>query len=169
VKAPRPLRTAAIIAGLGVVPLVVMLVVRPGDRARALDVFVLFLGAVLLLAFARMTAGPRTKAPVPRPPEQAESARLPELARIEREVVLAAGSAFDQHVRISPLLRDIAQHRLWTHRGIDLGEQPERAQEALGPELWDLVRPERPNPNSRWSRGLDLAGLSRLVDEIEKV
>jgi len=146
---------------------VVVLLVLPGDRARALDVYVLFLGAVVLLSLARLTAG--TREPAHRQPrtEEPASGRLPEVARIEREVVLATGSGFDQHVRINPLLRDITRHRLWTRRGVDIDERPDRARELLGPELWELVQAGPPDPNSRYLRGLDLTGLHRAVDKIE--
>jgi hypothetical protein len=167
----RPLAASGGLAGVAAVPLIVVLLIRPGDRSRALDVYVLFLGAVILLALARMTAAkdrPESPPAARRRPHP-ESARLPELARIEREVVLATGSEFDQHVRIKPLLRDVVEHRLWARRGVDLGEESERAQELLGPEVWELVRPEPPDPNSRYVRGLDLAALRRVLDTVESL
>jgi hypothetical protein len=165
-----PLRTAALVAALGTVPLVVVLLVLAGDRSRALDVYVLFLGGVLMLVLARVAAGwDASRKLLPSRPERSESSRLPELARIEREVVLATGSGFDQQMRVGPLLRDVTGHRLWTQRGIELENEPERAREALGPEIWALVRPGPPDPNSRWRQALSLAELERAVDAIEKI
>lgn len=165
----RPFLTAGILAALGAVPLVVCLLVLPGDRSRALDVYLLFLGAVVMLVLARMTSGHKGWKPVPPKADQPSEARLPELARIEREVVLATGSGFDRQMRIGPLLRDIARHRLWTRRGVDLDEQPERARELLGQEIWGLLRAGRPEPNSRYAPGADLAELRQIIEKIEKV
>jgi len=67
------------------------------------------------------------------------------------------------------LMRDIARHRLWTRRGVELEEQPERARELLGEEIWGLLRAGRPEPNSRYARGADLAELRRILETIEKV
>ena len=166
----RPLQISGVLAVLGAVVLTVILIVLPGERSRALDVYILYLGALGLFALARATAAAGrgeavdfgsgdAAAPAP--------ARLPELVRVEREVVLSTGSEFDQQVRVRPLLRDVAAHRLWTHRGVDLEENPERARELLGSEGWELVKSGPPDDARRYWRGLDLAGLGRIVDEIE--
>lgn len=172
-KRPRPFVISGVLAAIGAVPFLIMLVVRPGDRARAADVYVLFLGALLLLALARVTAEGRRRArPSLLDRDEGRSdapGQLPELARIEREVVLGTAREFDLYMRIRPLLHDVAEHRLWSRHGMDLESEPERAREVLGAEAWDLVKPERPAPNSRFKQGLDLAGLSRVVDTIEGV
>jgi hypothetical protein len=169
----RPFYISGVLAAIGAVPFVIALVVRPGDRARAADIYVLFLGALLLLALARVTAEGRRKArPSLLDREEERSARptqLPELARVEREVVLGTAREFDLYMRIRPLLRDVAEHRLWSRRGIDLELEPERAREALGTEAWDLVRPDRPAPDERFRAGLGLAGLRQVVDTIEEI
>jgi hypothetical protein len=166
----KPLTVAGAVAGLAAVPLTVVLIVLPGQASRALDVYVLFLGAVLLFALARMTAATEPQPPTPplRPKTEGDR-RLPELKRIEREVVLATGSEFDQHLRIKPLVRDVGEHRLWTRRGIDLEANPEKARRLLGSDVWELVKPGAPDPNSRYLRGLDLASLTRALDEIENL
>ena len=166
----RPFQISGVLALLGAVVLTVVLIVLPGERSRALDIYILYLGALALLAFARGTAAAGdgeaadhgiAEAAAPPP------ARLPELARVEREVVLSTGSEFDQQLRVKPLLRDVAAHRLWTRRGVDLDENPERARELLGPEVWELVKPGPPEADRRYWRGLDIAGLGRIVDQIE--
>jgi hypothetical protein len=169
----RPLTISAALGALGAVPLVVILIVLPGDRSRALDVYVLYLGALALLALARATAATGEGDPLahflPEPESRSSRPRLPELARIEREVVLSTGSEFDQQLRVKPLLSDVAAHRLWTRRGIEMDESPERAREVLGDEVWELVKPGPPEPNRRYSSGLDIAGLRRIVEKIEGV
>lgn len=166
----RPYLTAGVLAALGAVPLVIFLLIRPGDRSHAVDVYLLYLGAVLLFILARTTSGrERRRKAIPPKAERASDARLPELVRIEREIVLATGSGFDRQMRVGPLMRDIARHRLWTRRGVDLDEQPERARELVGEQLWALLRAGRPEPNSRYARGADIAELRQILERIEKV
>ena len=90
-----------------------------------------------------MTSPERGRKTIP-PKKEKTDTRLPELVRIEREVVLATGSGFDRQMRVGPLMRDIARYQLWTRRGVDLEEQPERARELLGDEIWGLLRAGRP-------------------------
>ncbi len=169
----RPFFISGVLAAIGAVPFLIMLAVRPGDRARSADVYVLFLGALLLLALTRVASeGQRRKRPSLLDRDEQRSTRpeqLPELARVEREVVLGTAREFDLHMRIRPLLRDVAEHRLWRSHGIDFEREPDRAREVLGKEAWDLVKPDRPAPNERFRAGLSLAGLRRVVDTIEKV
>ena len=165
----RPFLTMGGLAAAGAVPLAICLVLFPGERSRAVDVYLLYLGAVLLFVLARMTsAADRRRKPIP-PKVEKPDTRLPELVRIEREVVLATGSGFDRQMRVGPLMREIARHRLWTRRGVDLDEQPERARELLGGEVWSLLRAGRPEPNSRYARGADVAELRQILERIEKV
>jgi len=165
----RPYLTAGGLALAGAVPLVIMLFVLPGDRSHVLDIYLLYLGAVLLFVLARVTtgAGDRRK-PIP-PKKEQSSTRLPELVRIEREVVLATGSGFDRQMRVGPLMRDIARHRLWTRRGVVFDEQPERSRELLGNDVWELLRSGRPEPNLRYAPGADVAELRQILERIEKV
>src|SRR6266542_7085503 len=169
----RPFIISGALAAVGAVPFLIMLVVRPGDRTRAADIYILFLGALLLLALVRVTAEGRRKA---RPSlldldeeRSTPPGQLPELARVEREVVLGTAREFDLHLRIRPLLRDVAEQRLWRIHGIDFEREPDRAREVLGEEAWELVKPDRPAPNARFRQGLDLPGLTRVVDTIEEV
>ena len=165
----RVFGASAVLAVLGTIPLAVVLVVYPGESSRGLDVYVVFLGALLLLALVRIAPGERDEQRrLPRrgetPPE-----RIVELDRLERDVVLATGSELEQHVRIKPLLRDVVEDRLWRSRGIALEERPDKAREILGEELYELVKPGRPDPNARWFRGLDLTGLNRVLDRTEAI
>jgi hypothetical protein len=154
---------------LGTIPLVVVLILFPGEASRALDVYVVFLGALLLLALVRIAPGERDEdRRLPRR-DDTPTDRIVELDRLERDVVLATGSELEQHVRINPLLHDVVEDRLWRSRGIALDESPERAREILGDELYELVKPGRPDPAARYFRGLDLKGLNRVLDRIEAI
>jgi hypothetical protein len=50
-----------------------------------------------------------------------------------------------------------------------LDSEPERAQTLLGPDAWELVRPNRPEPQDRSARGLDLPSIRRAVEQIGEV
>lgn len=170
----RRLVGALVFAALGAVPLVFVVVLKPGDRALALDIYLLYLGAVLLLALVQATReterpdpfGPFARALVRRVPPRE---RLQQLVRQEREVGLSVDAAFDLHVRLRPTLRLIAAHRLAAQRGIDLDREPERAREALGEETWELVRDDREPPVDRFARGIPADRLETVVDALERL
>jgi hypothetical protein len=89
--------------------------------------------------------------------------------RLEREVALASARAFDLHYRLRPVLREIADHRLESRRGIRADEMPDAAEAALGPAAWELVRSDRPEPTDRMGPGLPLARLSEVLDTLERI
>ena len=154
--------------------LVSALVFRPGDWQLALDVWLLALGAV---ALAAAVAATRRALPSPRPAPfeaavrgQAEDAeRLPQLARVERELVMATTMAFDVHFRLRPLLREVAEHRLATRRGLSLDSGSAAVREALGDELWELVRPDRERPRYQHGPGIPLPELRAAVEALERM
>lgn len=165
----RHFAESGVLAALGTIPLVVILLVYPGETSRALDVYVVFLGALFLLALVRIAPGEREEVRGLAPREDRPPDRIVELDRLERDVVLATGSELEQHVRIKPLLRDVVEDRLWRSRGVELDASPDRARELLGEELYELVRPGRPDPDARYFRGLDLERLTRVLDRIEAI
>jgi hypothetical protein len=157
---------------LGTIPFVVVLVVLPGDRGRATDAYLLYLGAILLLALVRLTkTGVSGESSFERQAEgrSSEPEQLPELARMERNVVLATAKQFDSRQRIRPILREIAEHRLATSRGIYMDDAPERAREVLGEEAWDLIHFDQDELDRRRGRGLELERLERVVDSLEEI
>lgn len=156
-------------------PVVVLLVAfSPLSRARILDGYVLFVGALVLLALVDATRSAN------RTDEESlyeralarrrrRAARPPELARIEREVVLAAMSSFDFHMRMRPLLREVAAHRLATRRGLELDTGSADVRALLGEELWELLRPGRRPPADRFAPGLPVSGLRGALDALERI
>ncbi|HEY0416747.1 MAG TPA: hypothetical protein VGC78_10195 [Gaiellaceae bacterium] len=138
----------------------------PGDRGVALHVYVLFLGALLMLVVVSAVA-----ATVPRA-QRSELRRalderrdrpppVPQLAKVEREVSLSIGNAYDLHTRLLPHLREIAEARL------------ERAGRRPGPETlgrwWELLRPDRPEPEDRFAPGIPPEELAELVAGLERL
>ena len=168
--------TGALIAALaGLLPLLLVSYTRPGQRALALDVYLLYLGGVLLPALVQAAReaqpldphSPFALALARRRPRPRD--RLKELVREEREVALSMDAAYDLHVRLRPTLRLIAEHRLASRRGVDLDSQQERARELLGDEAWDLVRADRDPPQERFARGIAPDTLREIVDRIERL
>jgi hypothetical protein len=161
----------ALIAVLG---LAVALVQRPGDRALATDVFLLFVGALALGVLLRETGKDDRPLPGPSPIELAlrerptREERIPELERVERTVGLATQTVFDVHYRLRPLLREVARNRL-APRGVELDAPDGAAEALLGPDAWALVRPDLPRPRHHFERGIELEALTRAVDALERL
>jgi type IV secretory pathway TrbD component len=88
------------------------------------------------------------------------------LEELEHAVEFAGSTAFDFHFRLRPHLMRAARGALDRH-GVDLEGQPERSRQLLGQEAWELVRPDRPPPERRNARGLDLGRLQRVVDRLD--
>lgn len=91
------------------------------------------------------------------------------LARLEREVSMAGSSAFDVHYRLRPALVQLAVGLLSSRRGIDLEREPLRSQAVLGDDVWELVRPDRPQPAQRLGAGIAPADLERVITALEQV
>jgi hypothetical protein len=149
-------------------------IVRPDDRGLVLDVYLLFLGGMILLLLVAATARAlpragrsRLELALRRP--RHIPARPAALLTLERRVLLATETAFEVHYRLRPVLREIAAYRLSSRLGIDLDEDTDAARRALGPEAWELVRPDRPPPPDRLARGRPLAELRAAVDALERI
>jgi hypothetical protein len=144
-----------------------------GLRDVLLDAYLLALGGVLLLALVRTT---RAKAPAGGPSEleralermktiPADSGEL----SLVRDLELSTMSAFHLHVRLRPVLREIAAHRLRKRYGVELESEPERARELIPSGAWELVRPHRPPPAERLAPGPPLSHLREVIGELERV
>ena len=144
-----------------------------GARSILLDVYFLGMGGVLLLALVRTTreGGSTGRSDFDRALEEM-SRRHPsdsgELTLVN-EVEQSTASALHLHVRLRPILREIAAHRLWMRFGVDLDREQERARELVGPNAWELVRPERRPPSDRLARGPAPADLRVVVEELERL
>jgi len=144
-----------------------------GAHALLLDVYLLCIGAVILLALVRAT---RAQAPVQRR-SQFELALAAMRRRrtdsgeptLVRDLELSSYNAFHLHARIRPVLREIAAHRLRTRYGVELDAEAGRARELIGAHAWELVRPDRPAPEDRLARGLSVAELRLVVDDLEAI
>jgi len=154
------------------VVLVVLLIVLPGSTELVLHVYAIAIAAIAIVHLVRAirTAHPGAAAS---PFDAAlrkrtrHDERLPELARVEREVSLGMATAFDLHYRLRPPLRRIAGELLAARRGIDLDGSPEAARKVLGDETWEVVRADREPPRERYGAGMELATLQTVVTSLE--
>jgi hypothetical protein len=129
----------------------------------ALEILTLAVGAALMVRLL-----PRATARV-RPASRALPTQRPEdLQRIQRLVWVGQSSAAEVHLRLAPLLREIAAARL-ERRGISLDREPDAARLALGDELWELTRPNRPRPKDPRGPGIPLEQLEALTDRLERM
>lgn len=99
-------------------------------------------------------------APVPAPPDSLE-----ELDRLVRWRLSTAG---DVHLRLRPVVREIAAHRLRRGHAVDLDRSPEAARRLLGEAAFELVRPDRPTPPDRLApTGVTPDELAGIVERLE--
>jgi hypothetical protein len=143
-----------------------LVITVPAHRGIVIRGYVLVIGGLAMVA---LLAGVGAALPRARRSEFAQALgarpvaprRVTELERMEREVTLAVGSAYDLHRRLLPQLRDIAEARL------------ERSGKRFGPDTlgrwWDLLRPDRPPPVERFARGIREDDLRALVSDLERM
>jgi hypothetical protein len=95
----------------------------------------------------------------------------PSFARSTRVLELVSGTAGDVHFRVRPVLREVAEHRLLTRHGLVLDDPRDgmAAADRCGPLLWDVVRPDRPEPRDRRRHELAPAAAGELVDRLEAI
>ena len=149
-----------------------VVVVLPVRQELVLDLYLLFLGAVVLLALVRATSvaqpgSGRSAFDLALRPVKPRPQRPPELVRLEQRLALAVTTAFDIHFRLRPVVSEVAAQRLWARHAVDLEAEPERAAELLGPEVWELVRPDRPPPPDPFAKGLGVRGVEAVVARLE--
>jgi hypothetical protein len=143
-----------------------------GLRAILLDAYLVSVAGVFLLALVRTTG---VKAPAEGSGAAFEAAiagmrrRVPDTGEpaLTRELELSTLSALHLHVRVRPVLRMIAGHRLSAHYGVELDAEPARARELVPSATWELVRPDRPPPADRLAAGPPLDRLAVVVTELE--
>ncbi len=140
------------------------------------------LGRVWLLGLAVLAVlrlGQRARAGALRPRRSAydraarhgagDPARPEDLRRLEQALSFATAREADLHGRLRPLLREVAELRLAARHGISLDGDPAAAAAALGPELWELLRPDRRPPARDAAPGASPAALRAMVERLEAV
>lgn len=152
--------------------LVVLLSVSEIPTSRALGIWVVFTTVVVLLVLNHHARDRSWAPPAPRF-EQALLRRNPaspqpeELMHMEREIVLGGADADHAHRRFLPLLRSIAAARIAARHGFELEQRPEAARALLGEDAWELLRPDRPEPEDRHAPGLPRKSIVALIERVE--
>jgi hypothetical protein len=156
--------------GVSLLVAVALLIALPGHRELVVDIWFLVAGGLALLATLRATVGRvpvEQPSPIDEPPPLAEDERPKDLLDLENLVVMAAESEFDLYFRLRPRLKRIAAAKLRS-RGIDLDAAPDEAAAALGPQAWDVLRPDRPRPDPT-ARARSLPAITAVADALERL
>jgi len=165
---------ALFFATLGTIVYVVVRLAQPGRQELELDLYVLLLGSI---ALATAVLAIREAFPTSNESGIAEAleveapapVRPPDLERTERLLTMGTTTSFDFHFRLRPILREITEQRLADCRGLRLDAGGPEVEEALGEELWGLVRPDRPPPVNRYRADVDRATVQRAVERLESL
>jgi hypothetical protein len=166
----RKALVAALVATIG---FAAALLFTSGGRALIEDIYVLVVAAVLMLALHRTIRvfAPGSPSAFARTLARLRSDQPP--ARVElaedRDVVLSRLNAFHYHIRVRPMLQEVAQHRLRLRYGVDLDREPERARELVASHAWRVISPEAAPPSDRLARGPSLEEQRVVVDELERL
>ena len=157
-----------------IVALVVLLWTPKLSTPRALAIWVVLATALFLLSLIRHSRehdGPERASRF----EQALRRRKPtslqpeELLRMDRELVLGSADADHAHRRLLPLLRATAAARIAARHGFQLERRPEAARALLGEEVWDLLRPDRPEPKDRHGAGVPRERVVAVIERVESL
>lgn len=168
-RGSRRLRSALRALALPTLALAAVLAFLPGRTTLALRLYALVLAGlacIVVLGTLRRRLPPPRALPI-RPPEPAPRTTPASLARLEDELALALGSAFDYHRRLEPRLRVLAEELLALRRGISWNRDPEAARVALGEEAWTLLTGAP--PTDRHARGPTLQALEEGVTILERL
>lgn len=156
---------------MAIVVLVILLAIPKLSTGRAVAIWVVVATALVLLAIIRHSREYGGPEPASRF-EQALRGRKPaasqpeELLRMDRELVLGSADADHAQRQLLPLLRATAAARIGARHGFELERRPEAARALLGDDVWELLRPDRPEPKDRHGPGIP---RERIVAAIERV
>jgi hypothetical protein len=130
-----------------------------------LEAVIVFAGAIAtMIAIAALAARLPIRRPPPAAPPPPPSRTTPtQLLRLERIVERASESGVAAHTQLRPLLVEIAEARL-RRRGLRLDQ--DGAADLLGPDAWELVRPDRPAPDERGA-GIPPRELEHVLARLE--
>ena len=164
----------ALSVGLATIALILASVLEPGKRGLEADVYVLVVGgmAVLTAVLAARRAYPVSVASAVADalePEPREAIPPPDLERTGRVLSMSTTASFDVHFRLRPILREVAEQRLAERRGLSLDSGDRRVREALGDELWEIVRPDREPPSKRFGDGIGAERMHRVIERLERL
>ena len=159
---------------MAAIVLVFLLALPQLSSSRALGIWVVLMAALVLFRLVRHSLGLDGPAPAGRF-EDALRKRKPrasqpeEVVRMERELVLGIADADHARRRLLPLLRAAAAARLAARHGFELERRPERARALLGEDVWELLRPDRPEPKDRHGPGVPRERIAAVIERVESL
>jgi hypothetical protein len=171
VSLARRLVLPAVVAA---VLLVVLLALRPLSTSRALAIWVVTVAAIALVLVVRHAGGRRARQRASRFEAalrgRRETPQRPlELLRMERELELGIADSAHAYRRLLPLLRAAAEARLASRHGIELDRRPDAAEALVGDDVWELLRPDRPEPADRHGPGIPRARVAAAIERVESL
>lgn len=124
---------------------------------------------VVLVLLALITGRPRPKAPEADFRYRRSRTRHlpPRLLEIEHLVMFSLTSRSDFDHRLLPRLQTLVDDQLRSQRGFGLRDSPERAAEALGEEVWSILRTDRLPVDDVGVPGPSEGELESVVEAIE--
>ena len=120
--------------------------------------------AVLLAGLAACAVGPNYKRPetTPTPPAWRDSAQA---GRDSSFANVPWWGVFNDDT-----LQTLIRHALKENRDVHIAlARVNEARALLGPDLWELLRPDRPAPDDRTAAGISLVAVERMVDDLERL
>jgi hypothetical protein len=156
------------------VVLVVLLALPRLPTSRALAIWVVLVTALVLLVLNRHASDRLWPVRSPRFEEALRVRKPPapqavELLRMERELVLGEADADHAHRRLVPLLRAAAGAPVGARHGFELERRPETARMLLGEDAWELLRPDRPEPEDRHDSGVPREQIAAVIERVESL
>ena len=168
-----PVRRALVAGTLATIGALLGLFASTGVRARVLDAYLVALCAVLMLMLIRTLRARLAERRVSRFDSTLATMRhAPPPSRgltLERDLELSRLNEFHFHMRLRPVLREIAALKLRRRYGVELDREPARARELVPSAAWEVVRPDRPPPRDRLAPGPSLDQVRTLVSELERL
>lgn len=161
-------------ATVALVVLPVLLTLPRLSTSRALAIWIVLVTGLALMVLTRHARESRGAEPdsrfeqalrKPKPP----TAQPVELMHMERELVLGTANAEHAHRRLLPLLRSAAAARLTARHGVELERRPGAARSLLGEDVWELLRPDRPQPEDRHGRGVPQGQIAAVIEKVESL
>jgi hypothetical protein len=157
---------------LSAIALVALLAPPKLSTSRALAIWLVVVTGLVLVALIRTSrGGPEPASRFEQALRRAKPQTAPpeELLRMEREILLGIADADHAHRQLLPLLRATASARLASRHGLDPGRRPALERRLLGEEVWELLRPDRPEPADRHGPGLREEQVVAVVEKVESL
>ena len=152
-------------------PLMALIVVAVVLRGSPEVVRLALTGAFAYLAVVALSVVRRAWSDEPRSSHGANGRTrenpVPALAELESAIRLACSAGLQYQHRLQPVLTRIARQRLQA-RGISWENQPEKVEELLGTQTWELLKPREGFPD-RAAPGVALTEIDKVVRRIEEV